>query len=279
MIRRPGQSIVANPVLLGTATLLVVLVAVFITYNANNGLPFVPTYDLNAQLPNGQKIVKGNEVRLGGFRVGVVSGIKPQVVGGKAIALVQMKLDKTVQPLSKDTIVGVRPRSSLGLKYIDLVPGHSKQTLAQGDTIPLKNAKPVEIEYEDLFSTFDKRTRDNSRTSLKGFGDAFAGRGASINEAIGAFNPFFRHLTPVMNTLAAPNTELRNFFKNMGQAAAEVAPVAKTNARVFGEMAKTFDAFKACPRSRARKRLIWGWGCIFVPLGFGFVARHFLECS
>ena len=30
--------------LIGAATTLVVIVAVFLAYNANNGLPFVPTY-------------------------------------------------------------------------------------------------------------------------------------------------------------------------------------------------------------------------------------------
>ena len=44
--RRGG--IAGNPVLIGAATVLVVLVAVFLSYNANQGLPFVPTYSLKA---------------------------------------------------------------------------------------------------------------------------------------------------------------------------------------------------------------------------------------
>ena len=46
MRKRTGSSIAANPVLIGAATTLVVIVGVFLAYNANNGLPFVPTYDL-----------------------------------------------------------------------------------------------------------------------------------------------------------------------------------------------------------------------------------------
>src|SRR4051812_46842795 len=249
---RGTASIVASPVLVGAVTVLIVIVGVFLAYNANNGLPFVPTYEVKAELPNGQKLVRGNEIRLGGFRVGVVSDIKPAVktVNGKsvAIAVVDMKLEKAVEPLPKDTQIGVRPRSALGLKYVDIVPGKSKQTLRPGDTIPLSQAKPETVEYEDVFSTFDKPTRDNSRIALKGFGDAFAGRGPSINQAIGAFNPFFKHLTPVMRTLSDPNTRLVNFFKNINQASAEVVPVAKVQAGLFGKMAKTFDAFSACEK-------------------------------
>src|SRR3954470_3612525 len=243
---RGTASIVASPVLVGAVTVLIVIVGVFLAYNANNGLPFVPTYEVKAELPNGQKLVRGNEIRLGGFRVGVVSDLKPGMKDGKAIAVVNMKLEKTVEPLPKDTVIGVRPRSALGLKYVDIVPGKSKQGFQPGDTIPLSQAKPQGIEYEDVFSTFDKPTRDNSRTALKGFGDAFGGRGPSINEAIASFNPFFTHLTPVMKTLSDPNTKLENFFKNIGHASEEVVPVAKVQAGLFGKMAKTFDAFSAC---------------------------------
>ena len=70
--RRSNASIVANPVLVGAVTTLVIVVAVFLAYNANNGLPFVPTRQLDVLVSNGANLVKGNEVRSGGFRIGVV---------------------------------------------------------------------------------------------------------------------------------------------------------------------------------------------------------------
>src|SRR5207244_5848095 len=244
-VRGGRAAVVASPVLVGAVTVLIVIVGVYLAYNANNGLPFVPTYDLNAELPNAQKLIAGNEVRVGGFRVGVVDEVRPAIRGGKAIAVVHMKLDKRVQPLARDTIATVRPRSALGLKYLELIPGHARAKFRQGDTMPL-SGRPPAVEYEDLFSTFDKPTRDNSRTALKGFGDAFAGRGESINQAIAAFNPFFRHLLPVMRALDAPDARLPDFFRNLGRAAAQAAPVAKAQADAFTQMARTFTAFSAC---------------------------------
>src|SRR4051794_31964504 len=221
---KTSASAIASPVLVGAVTLLIVIVGVYLAYNANKGLPFVPTYELKAELPNGQKLIEGNEIRLGGFLVGVVNTMKPEteMVNGKprTIALVEMKLNKDVEPLPVDTTVRVRPRSALGLKFLDIVPGRSKKTLQAGDTIHLGQAAPQAVEYEDVFSTFDKNTRNNSRTALKGFGDAFAARGQSINQAIAAFNPFFEHLTPVMRTLSDPNTRLVNFFAKINQASA-----------------------------------------------------------
>ncbi len=128
MSRRPASSIVASPVLVGAVTVLVAIVAVFLAYNANQGLPFVPTYDLKVELPSGSNLVKGNEVRIGGFRVGLVEEIETATVDtadrkNDAIAIISMKLDKAVDPLPADTTVFVRQRSALGLKYVELTPG------------------------------------------------------------------------------------------------------------------------------------------------------------
>jgi virulence factor Mce-like protein len=242
---RGTASIVASPVLVGAVTTLVVIVSVFLAYNANQGLPFVPTYDVNAELPTGANLVKSNEVRVGGFRVGLIDKIDPGIATrnghSRTIAIVHMKLDKTVEPLATDTRVLVRPRSALGLKYIELSPGHSKQTFKQGDTIPLAQATQP-VEFDDFLNTFDTKTQQNSQDALTGFGDALAGRGADVNTAIENLGPFFRYLEPVMKNLSAPDTHLDEFFKEIGRASAQVAPVARQQAELFANQATTFDA-------------------------------------
>ena len=85
----------------------------------------------------------------------------------------------------------MRPRSALGLKYVEITPGKGKQTFTAGDTVPLRNATEG-LELEDVFSTLDDETRRNSQASLEGFGDAFAGRGKSLNTAIQALNPLLQ---------------------------------------------------------------------------------------
>jgi virulence factor Mce-like protein len=253
MRKRRGQAnLTASPVLIGAVTVLVTIIAVFIAYNANSGLPFVPTYDVKAVLPSGAKLLKGNEVRVGGFRVGVVEEITPKTVEvdgeRRSVAEVSMKLDKVVEPLSRDSTVIVRPRSALGLKYVELTPGDSEATLARGDTIPLGRASEP-LELEDVLSTFDPDTRDDARAATQGFGDAFAGRGESINDAIRALNPLFTHLTPVMQNLADPDTELDQFFLQIGRASAQAAPVAEIQAELFTNMADTFAAFSSDPEA------------------------------
>jgi ABC-type transporter Mla subunit MlaD len=232
---------------------MVAIVAVFISYSANNGLPFVPTYQLNAEVPNGAKLVKGNEVRAGGFRVGIVKDIRSarKTVGGeeRAIAVLELSLDKQIEPLSVDSTVSVRPRSALGLKYVELIPGRAKRTYKDGATMPLRRASQNAPELEDVLSTFAPETRNDARNSLEGFGNSIAGRGPAINIAIGELEPFTRYLLPVMRNLSDPDTELKNFFPGLGAAAAQAAPVAEVQARWFGEMATTFAAISRDPEA------------------------------
>ena len=71
---------------------------------------------------------------------------------------------------------------------------------------------------------FDEKTRAASQANLEGFGTAFAGRGESINTAIGAFRPLLRDIVPVMQNLSTPETGLGTFISELSDTAAIVAP-------------------------------------------------------
>jgi ABC-type transporter Mla subunit MlaD len=250
---RRTAALTGSPVLVGSITLLVTIVAVFIAYNANAGLPFVPTYDVRVELPNASKLVVGNDVRAGGFRVGVVDQIRGGrvVVDGeeRSIAVLQLKLDKTVEPLPADTLVAVRSRSALGLKYVELVPGSSARSLRAGDTIPLGNSRLRAGEIEDFTAIFDDRTRVGARAALEGFGSALAGRGPSVNRAILELVPLLRHLEPVARNLSDPRTELSGLFPRLGRALGELAPVAMVQPELLANQATTFGAIGRDPQA------------------------------
>jgi virulence factor Mce-like protein len=247
--RRGQAALTASPVLVGAVTVLVTIVAVFLAYNANSGLPFVPTYDLKADMPNAAQLVKGFEVRIGGARVGFISKIEPKKRrDGSAYAQVTMKLDKEIEPVPADSTLLVRPRSSLGLKYIELTPGEGRAGLPAGSTIPVRQARPPVVELDDLFSMFDDKTRVGSRNSLDGFGGGFAGRGQDVNTAIAAFVPLVTDLEPVAANLSDPATRLNRFFASIARAAAEAAPVAEEQASLFVNLDTSFTALASIAR-------------------------------
>jgi virulence factor Mce-like protein len=249
MRRRGSASIAANPVLIGAATTLVVLVAVFLAYNANNGLPFVPTYHLKVDVPSAANLVQGNEVRIGGTRVGVVDAITAKhLPNGRVIAQLDMKLETTVKPLPVDSTVLVRPRSALGLKYVEITKGSSSKGFADGATVPLKQATPAPVEFDEFLNMFDDKTRTAAQQQLLGLGNGFAGRGEDLHTAIEALNPLLQQLTPVMANLSDNRTRLARLFQALGRTSAIVAPVAETQAALFRNLDTTFQAFASIAR-------------------------------
>jgi phospholipid/cholesterol/gamma-HCH transport system substrate-binding protein len=246
---RRGAGIAGNPVLIGAATTLVVLVAVFLAYNANRGLPFVPTYELKAEVPSAANLVVGNDVRIGGSRVGFVGDIAAKRRDdGTTIAVLTLTLERSVAPLPRDSTLIIRSRSALGLKYVEITRGTEARGYADGATMPITAATPTPVEFDDVLSMFDDKTRVAVAVNTTGFGDAFAGRGESINTAIGAFRPLLRDVVPVARNLSSPQTNLRRFFRSLGNTAAIVAPAAEAQAELFVNLDITFAALREVAR-------------------------------
>lgn len=245
MRNRSGLSGVASsPILVGAVTVLVVIVAVFLAYNANNGLPFVSTYNLKARVPNADALVKGNEVRIGGVRVGVVKKVKPvHLENGEVAAELSLSLDKTAEPLPVDSTITVRPKSALGLKFLQVTPGDSDKGFKAGETIPVTSAKPEPVDIDQFFSMFDKPTRDAIRQNLAGFGNALAGRGPQLNEAFGALRRAAVSGQPILRKIVEPSTNFAGFWRSLEALSATVAPVAETQANMFVVLDRTFAAF------------------------------------
>jgi virulence factor Mce-like protein len=248
-MRKATATLAASPVMIGAVTVLVAVVAVFLAYNANQGLPFVPSYRLSAQVPNANQLIPGNEVRMGGVRVGVVETVEPQQTeDGDVSVLMNMALDPQVDPLPVDSKVLVRSRSALGLKYLEITRGSSNEGYRAGDVMPLSAAEVKPVEIDEVLGTFDEPTRDAMQQNLVEFGNAVAGRGPQLNAALGDLPPLLRVLQPVMRNLSDPRTRLGRFFEALAATAAEVAPVAAEQGRMFVSLDTTFTALASVAR-------------------------------
>src|SRR3954452_25125787 len=250
MRNRSGISgIASSPVLVGAVTVLVIVVAVFLAYNANNGLPFVSTYNLKARVPNANALVKGNEVRIGGARVGLFKSVVPVQVGGGAVAAeLSLSLDKNVEPLPVNSTMIIRPKSPLGLKYLQIVPGDSRKGLAAGETIPLTAARPEPVDIDQFFDMFDEKTRTAIQRNLAGCGNAFAGRGPQLNAFFAVLPRALESGQPALANLVAPSTGFGDFWRALEALSATVAPVAEQQASMFAALDRTFAAFARVSR-------------------------------
>ncbi len=248
-MRRSQQSAFANPVLVGAVTVLATLVAVFLAYNANAGLPFVPTKQLKVDIANGSNLVVGNDVREGGFRIGLVSALKPiELPNGTPGAQLTLQLNKSNGDIPVDSTVSILPRSVLGLKYVDLVKGTSTQTYPDGGVMSIDHTT-VPVQFDDLNKIWDKPTRTAVDQNLVGYGDTFTGRGSALNDTIANLPELFKHLQPVAHYLSQPGTGLTRFFTSLNTFMGVVAPVAAVNAKLFADQASTFEAISRDPNA------------------------------
>jgi virulence factor Mce-like protein len=241
MRQRPQSSLAGSPVLIGAVTALVCAVAVFLSYNANQGLPFVPSYQIKARVPDAAGLVKGNEVRTGGKRIGSIDKINGKVGPDRPYAELELKLDKLVDPLRADSIVTVRPRSPLGLKYLEVIPGKRGRPLEEGDTLALGQS-PGTVELDEVFDTFDEATRKSLQQTVSGLGTGLAGRGVDFNEAVTQAPALSLHAERVFGNLADPATRLRRAVQALERVTDELAPVAPRLGSLFDNANTTLSA-------------------------------------
>ena len=272
-MRTRTTSLAASPTMVGAVTVLVAVVAVFLSYNANQGLPFVPVYRVSVDIPNGSRLIGSNEVRIGGSRVGVVEAITPKADddGEGSVARVTLKLEKSAQPLPQDSVFRVRYLSTFGLKYVEVVRGTGPPAPEgfvfdgsdDGETCELpvrpesfaeetpetarNGCFQVQAEFDDLVNGVDAEARENTRTVLDELGAGVAGRGVAVNSAIDVAPRLLEDLAPVARTLAARPTRLARFVRALERAASATAPVSAELAQGFANAAVAFEAISRDP--------------------------------
>lgn len=238
--RDPGLA--GNPILIGALTVLVTIVAVYLAYNATNGLPFVPTYTLHVQAANASELSHGDEVNMGGARIGLVQTVTPtRLPDGRPIALLTLQLQNSIKPLPVDSTFTVRLKGAIGLKYLEVTLGHANRGWPQNAVVPLRQ-ESTEVDFDQVLSMFNPPTRIGVQRSTIGFAEALAGRGMDINNAIGAFLPLLRDLRPVAANLASPGTDLGGFFRSLESFTGSLTPVATAQGQLFANLDTTFRA-------------------------------------
>lgn len=245
MTRRPATSIVSNPVLVGAIAILVAVVAVYITYNANNGLPFVPSTRVVLQLENGVTVGPDSEIREGGHRIGVVEKVRlGRLPDGRAGAEAVLKIDRSAGEIPADSTFAVRLKGAIGGKYIELNRGRSPRKFAEGAVVHPDHIR-LPVELDDILSAFDAPTRAGQRRVLRGIGGALADRGPALNATVSRLPDLLGSLQPVMAALAAPSTRLDRAVRATATVTAALAPVAAAQADALASVAATFAALSA----------------------------------
>jgi virulence factor Mce-like protein len=238
--------LVGSRALNGLLALALIIAAVAISYSAENGLPFVPTYDIQTDIPDAAQLTKNSDVRIGGSRVGQVLTIDamPPTRGHPPFARLALSLDGSVGRLPVDTIVRMRLGSLLGGEYIELVPGHSRRTIPPGGRLGLSHAQAL-VALDQALRTFDSPTGRALQGAIGGLGDTVAGRGTSINDAISSTSELLPPLERVLGTLDDPGTRLARLVDASAAMSGTLGPVAPELVGLVVGARSTFVALDA----------------------------------
>lgn len=180
--RRPLRRSAASrslprPVLwgIGVGAIGVLVLIFMVGFNAPNKIPGRSYYTLKAQFNYADNLTGHYQVRIGGRYVGQV--LDPRAIDGKAVA--QLQLDPAVGPLKSDTTLRVRPRSPIGVRFVELKPGTRGEDLQDGDVLPASQTSTSE-QLDTTLDTLDARRRAEAKVLLDELGAGTLDRGEDV---------------------------------------------------------------------------------------------------
>lgn len=246
---RPASFTHGRPfmVALGLSGVLAAFTLLYIGYNSPNSIPGRSYYTINAQFKNADNLTSSYQVRIGGELVGQV--LRPRVENGLGVVDLQLKPD--VGPLLSDTTLKVRPRSPVGVRFVELHPGTKGTPLKEGDTIPASNTS-VTVQIDQALATFDADHRPKAQTLLNQLGVGFLSRGEDINASIKQAPPTLGNLRSVAGAINDVPDGVERFVAGSDSAAAAADPVRDDIATGFAPEAKALKPFTDEDQALAR---------------------------
>ncbi len=171
---------------------------------------------------NAGQLVPGNEVRVGGRRIGAIEEIE---LTDDNAAAVRVDIDDEFAPLRRGTRAVIRSTSlsSVAARYVVLTPGpNDAEPLEEGDVVPAAQTTSI-VDIDQLFNTFDERTRRGLRRLVRGSATQFAGRGQQAGEAAEYFNPALASTRRLVAEVNRDSRTLARFLVDTGRAMGALA--------------------------------------------------------
>ena len=154
-------------------SLVVALAAVTLVVLTNGS-----SHRLRAVFAAALQAFPGQQVRVAGRVVGSVSDVSPY----DGQALITMDIDDGQWPLHAGTTAQLRygAAAAYASRYVQLQPGPAGMpVLAENALLPAADTV-TPVEFDQIFSMFDPRTRANLRTLISGAQQTLAGHGQDI---------------------------------------------------------------------------------------------------
>jgi ABC-type transporter Mla subunit MlaD len=232
---------------------LVLVAALATSAGGSNG-----GYTVRAIFDDAGNIISGEDVKIGGVKVGAVGSVTPTP---QAKAAVVLHIENTgFQDFRADASCTVRPQALIGEKYVDCLPTQPRvegtplppplQKIGKGQEgegeylLPVtNNHSPVDVDLLGDISRLPERER--LTIILNELGAGLAGRGSDLHEVIQRANPALQEFDRVLAILASENKVLAKLASDSDQALAPLAAVRGRVADFIVQSAKVAEASAA----------------------------------
>ena len=199
---------------------LVTIMASYVLISTITNAGYGKQITYRAQFSDVTGLVKGDEVRIAGVRVGQVTGIGLAPGKDRPVALVDLQVQGDV-PVPAAVQATIRYRNLVGQRYISLTEGSGSggRTLAPNALIPLAQTKPA-LDLTVLFGGFRPLLQalspaDMNRLSYEII-QVFQGEGGTVQSLLS-------HVASLTNSLADKDAVIGSVITNLSTVMGSVA--------------------------------------------------------
>jgi phospholipid/cholesterol/gamma-HCH transport system substrate-binding protein len=188
-----------------------ILLFLWITFGGPTPFKAKP-YEINVPFKEATQLAQQSDVRISGVSVGKVQDIVLAPDGEQAMAKVD--IDDKYGPLPANTRAVLRTKTLLGETYIELTPGdRDGPKLADGGILPAAQIAES-VQLDEIFRTFNARTRAAFQSWQQEAALSIEGQGASLSYAFGELEPAFTHFDRLFRVLDSQRLAVKTLFRN-----------------------------------------------------------------
>jgi virulence factor Mce-like protein len=182
-------------------------------------IPLKPEgYRVKVPFDEAAQLAVESDVRISNVSVGKVKSIDLANSGpNKNLAVATLEIDSPYAPIPANTRAQLRQKTLLGETYVELTPGNRDgPKLAEGATLPRAQVQPS-VQLDEIFRTFDTRTRAAFQSWMQQLAIATTGRGADLSAAIANLEPFAEDTNRLLRVLDTQQGAVQQLIRNTGE--------------------------------------------------------------
>jgi phospholipid/cholesterol/gamma-HCH transport system substrate-binding protein len=188
-----------------------ILLFLWITFGGPTPFKARP-YEIKVPFNEATQLAQQSDVRISGVSVGKVQDIEESPDGQRAQATID--IDDKYAPIPRGTRAILRTKTLLGETYVELTPGDAdRPKLHDGATLAKANVAES-VQLDEIFRTFDPRTRAAFQEWMQESATAIEGQGQSLSVGFAELEPFFTEFDRLFRLLDTQRQAVKQLFSN-----------------------------------------------------------------